>query len=202
MKRKAILLKQGLNDHDLFTSTKDCSLVKYFLQSAQGGCFMDEEIDEYTSTEIEKEYLIDQLENADYSFVYFSGHSFFLERLIHLPLSKGDFIKESDLIRPNKKQWIFLDCCRTNKETLPSPEFYIARHSNMLTPKTNAALESWVNDINHFGSFYMIYYTTKMGEYAHKNENGGYGTQSFFYDNDGTNKQRYRVVNERINANS
>jgi len=58
MKRKAILLKFGFDDNELFTSGKDLGLVKYFLKSAQGGHFSDEEIVEYISSEIEKDFYL------------------------------------------------------------------------------------------------------------------------------------------------
>lgn len=180
MKRKAILLKHGLNDYELFTSGKDLGLVKYFLKSAQGGCFLDEEIVEYISTEIEKDFLVSLIESADYSFIYFSGHSLFSERLVHIPLLNNDFIKESELIWPNKKQWIFLDCCRTSQETIQSPDFAMARDVNLLTPGNEIAREKWKKNISSFDSFYILYYTTRLGCYTYSNNDGGFGTQLFF----------------------
>jgi hypothetical protein len=180
MKRKAILLKFGLNDYELFTSGKDLGLVKCFLKSAQGGCFSDEEIVEYISTEIEKEHLVTLIESVEYSFIYFSGHSLFFERLVHIPLLNNDCIKESELIRPNKKQWIFLDCCRTSQQTIQSPDFEMARHVNLLTPGNDIAQEKWKNNISSFDSFYIIYYTTKLGCFSYNNNDGGFGTQLFF----------------------
>lgn len=180
MKRKAILLKFGLNDNELFTSGKDLGLVKYFLKSAQGGCFSDEEIVEYISSEIEKDFLSTLIESVEYSFIYFSGHSLFFERLVHIPLLNNDCIKESELIRPNKKQWIFLDCCRTGLQTIQSPDFAIARYVNLLTPGNDIALEKWKKNISSFDSFYILYYTTKLGCYSYNNNDGGFGTQLFF----------------------
>ena len=180
MKRKAILLKFGLNDYELFTSGKDLDLVKCFLKSAQGGCFSDEEIVEYISTEIEKDFLVTLIESVEYSFIYFSGHSLFFERLVHIPLLNNDCIKESELIQPNKKQWIFLDCCRTSQQTIQSPDFEMARHVNLLAPGNDIAQEKWKNNISSFDSFYIIYYTTKLGCLSYNNNDGGFGTQLFF----------------------
>jgi hypothetical protein len=148
-----------LDDNELFTSGKDLSLVKCFLKSAQGGCFSDEEIVEYISSEIEKDFLVALIESVEYSFIYFSGHSLFFERLVHIPLLNNDCIKESELIQPNKKQWIFLDCCRTSQQTIQSPDFEMARHVNLLAPGNDIAQEKWKNNISSFDSFYIIYYT-------------------------------------------
>jgi hypothetical protein len=180
MKRKAILLKYGLNDYELFTSGKDLGLVKCFLKSAQGGYFSDEEIVEYISSEIEKDFLVTLIESVEYSFIYFSGHSFFFERLVHIQLINNEFIKESELIRPNKKQWIFLDCCRTSQESFQSPDFVIARHMNLFVPGNDIAREKWKKNISSFDSFYILYYTTKLGCYSYNNNDGGFGTQLFF----------------------
>ena len=180
MKRKAILLKYGLNDDELFRSGKDLGLVKYFLKSAEGGYFSDEEIVEYISSEIEKDFLVALIESVEYSFIYFSGHSLFFERLIHIPLLNNELIKESELIRPNKKQWVFLDCCRTSRETIQSPDFTMARHVNLLTPGNDIAREKWEKNISSFDSFYVLYYTTKLGCYSYNNNDGGFGTQLFF----------------------
>jgi hypothetical protein len=180
MKRKAILLKFGFDDNELFTSGKDLGLVKYFLKSAQGGYFSDEEIVEYISSEIEKEFLVALIESVEYSFIYFSGHSLFFERLVHIPLLNNDCIKESELIRPSKKQWIFLDCCRTSRDTIQSPEFTMARHVNLLTPGNDIAREKWEKNISNIDSFYILYYTTKLGCFSYNNNDGGFGTQLFF----------------------
>jgi len=180
MKRKAILLKFGLDDNELFRSGKDFGLVKCFLKSAQGGSFSDEEIVEYISSEIEKEFLVTLIESVEYSFIYFSGHSLFFERLVHIPLLNNDYIKESELIRPNKKQWIFLDCCRTSQQTIQSPDFAIARHVNLLTPRNDIAYEKWEKNISCLDSFYILYYTTNLGCFSFNNHDGGFGTQLFF----------------------
>jgi len=152
-----------------------CLLLK---RTIFGGAY--NEIFEYNTSEIKKEFLVNEIESVDYSFVYFSGHSLFLDRLVHIPLLNNDFIKESELILPNKKQWIFLDCYRTNQETLQPPDFKLARHVNLLTPGNDIAREKWEKYISSFDSFYILYYTTKLGCYSYNNNDGGFGTQLFF----------------------
>ena len=82
--RKAILLKYVLNDSEDFKSNLDFGLAKAYLKSSEGGCFSENEIIELYSDRIEKNYLID---SVDYSFIYFSGHSHYFDRKIHLLLS-------------------------------------------------------------------------------------------------------------------
>lgn len=180
MKRKAILLKHCLNDCERLISEKDFGLIKYFLKSAQGGCFSDNEIIEYNSAEIKKEFLVGEIESVEYSFIYFSGHSSFHDRLVYLPMLNSDEISESELIRPNKKQWIFLDCCRTGKDAIQSPGFQFTRHLNRLTPGNDSARQKWEKHIASLEPFYILYYTTKLNCYSFNNNDGGYGTQLFF----------------------
>ena len=202
MKRKAILLKHCLDDYEHLISDKDFGLIKYFLKSAQGGCFSDDEIFEYNTSEIKKEFLISEIESVEYSFIYFSGHSSFHGRLVHLPLFNDDEIKESELMRPNKKQWIFLDCCRTSRETIQSPDFPMARHLNLLTPGNDIAREKWKKNISCFDSFYVLYYTTKLGCYSYNSNDGGFGTHLFFMtlmENTGINlsiKELMLIINQ------
>ena len=179
MKRKAFLLKHVLHEHENFTTDLDFDLVKCFLQSAEGGCFVDSEIVEYNTSAIRKDFLLHEIADVDYSFIYFSGHSSFHDRLVYLPML-DDHIKESELILPNKKQWIFLDCCRTNLDTIPSPDFQLPRYDNLFTPSNIIAHQNWEKSISALHSFYMMYYTTQLNAYAYRNNYGGFGTQLFF----------------------
>jgi hypothetical protein len=179
MKRKAILLRFTSNDNEFYKSDLDFGLVKHFLKSAQGGCFSEKEIIEFSTKEIHKQGLLDLIDSVDYSFIYFSGHSAFLDRLIHLQLSDC-LIKESELIRKNKKQWIFLDCCRTSNPSINSPEFSLPRHVNVLTENNEKDYQKWLTSVSNLEPFYLLYRTTQLNEFAFSNEFGGYGTQAFF----------------------
>jgi hypothetical protein len=179
MTRKAILLRFTTNDIERYKSDLDFGLVKSFLQSAQGGCFAVNEIVEYSTNDIDKQSLLDLINSVDYSFIYFSGHSEFLDRLIHLQLSDC-LIKESELIRKNKKQWIFLDCCRTNKPLINSPEFSMPRHEGIFTKNDEKDYQNWLTNVSNQESFYLLYRTTQINQFAFSNEFGGYGTQLFF----------------------
>jgi len=179
MKRKAFLLKHVLNEHENFTTDLDFGLVKCFLQSAEGGCFVDSEIVEYNTSAIRKDVLLHEIAEVDYSFIYFSGHSAFHDGLIYLTMLH-DQIKENELILPNKKQWIFLDCCRTNLDTIPSPDFQLPRHDNLFTPRNPIARQNWEKSISALPTFYLMYYTTQLNAYAYRNNYGGFGTQLFF----------------------
>jgi len=179
MTRKAILLRFTTNDIERYKSDLDFGLVKSFLQLAQGGCFAVNEIVEYSTNDIDKQSLLDLINSVDYSFIYFSGHSEFLDRLIHLQLSDC-LIKESELIKKNKKQWIFLDCCRTNKPSINSPEFSIPRHMGIFTKNNVKAYQNWLTNVSNQEPFYLLYRTTQINQFAFSNEFGGYGTQLFF----------------------
>jgi len=179
MKRKAILLRFTSNDNEFYKSDLDFGLVKHFLQSAQGGCFSEKEIIEFSTNEIHKQGLLNLIDSVDYSFIYFSGHSVFLDRLIHLQLSDC-LIKESELIRKNKKQWIFLDCCRTSNLSINSPEFSLPRHVDVFTENNEKDYQNWLTSVSNLEPFYLLYRTTQLNEFAFSNEFGGYGTQIFF----------------------
>ena len=179
MKRKAILLRFTSNDNEFYKSDLDFGLVKHFLQSAQGGCFSEKEIIEFSTNEIDKKGLLDLIDSVDYSFIYFSGHSAFLDRLIHLQLSDC-LIKESELIRKYKKQWIFLDCCRTSKPSMNSPEFSMQRHVGIFTKNNEKDYQNWMTNVSNQEPFYLLYHTTNLSDFAFSNDFGGYGTQIFF----------------------
>lgn len=178
--RIAILLRCSLDDAEEFKTDLDFGLVKAFLKSAQGGGFEEDEIIEHDTSIISKEYLIGLISQHEYSFIYFSGHSNYYNRRIVIPLLNEDYIFESELILRNKKQWIFLDCCRTNRNPIQSPEFNIPRHANIFTPANNELVSKWRNYITNAESFFVLCYTTEINGFAYSNEFGGYGTQLFF----------------------
>jgi len=178
--RKAILLSYCVDEHEKYKSDLDFGLVKAFLKSAAGGCFSDEEIGEYPSIFFTRESLFELLNCYDYMFVYFSGHSIFENRQVQIPLKNGEVIAESELIRPNKKLWIFMDCCRSFNEPTNSPDFDLPRIGCFLPASSLQRREDWVFKIGQMEPFSLIYYVTKLGEFAFSNANGGYGTQLFF----------------------
>lgn len=179
--RKVILLKYAENDLEDFRLDLDFGLVKSFLCSAPGGCFEENEIIELRTNEIEnEEELFKIIDNVDYSFLYFSGHSYFSERRLHLPL-KNKLMSAFDLHRENKKQWLFFDTCRTGQECTMSPEFSFERAAIQFSKKNVEAHKQWLDDINTLpNSTHINYYTAELGKHAFTNEHGGYGTQLFF----------------------
>ena len=178
--RKAILLSYCVDEHEKFKSDLDFGLVKSFLKSASGGCFRDEEIEEYASVFFTRKSLFELLDCYDYMFVYFSGHSLFENRQVQIPLKNSEVIAESEFIRPNKKLWIFMDCCRTQREPMNSPDFELPRKEYLFPQSCPQRRENWVSKISQMEPFSLIYYVTKLGEFAFSNAIGGFGTQIFF----------------------
>jgi hypothetical protein len=179
--RKAILLRYSENDLEDYRTNLDFGLIKYFLKSGTGGCFEDTEIIEMKINEIEnKQELFILIDSVDYSFIYYTGHSVFFNRQVHLPLN-AKLMRASDLERRNKKQWFFFDCCRTGKIGLQSPKFTFNIESIRFSTKTVIAKNQWMQDIESFTESSLAnYYVTEIGEDAFINEDGGYGTQLFF----------------------
>jgi len=179
--RKAILLRYAKNLHEELRINRDFELVKMFLKSAPGGCFEDNEIIELKTNEIQDEQeLFVLIDAVDYTFIYFSGHSAFFERRIHIPL-KDKFIRAFELQRDNKKQWLFFDTCRTSQEITQSPVFSFERVDIEFEEKNLESYRQWTHDINILPiPSRLNYYSTELGKYAFTNEEGGYGTQLFF----------------------
>jgi hypothetical protein len=146
--RKALLLYFGINDADKHQVDSDLSMVSAFLKSAEGGCFSDDEIVTISTDQIEQKDLIAFIDSVDFSFIYFSGHSHFENRLIYIPLKNEGFIKESDLIRREKKQWIFLDTCRSNGLSPKAPEFFIPRRIQGFTQPTEVSRLNWLKQVS------------------------------------------------------
>lgn len=178
--RKAFLLHYGIGEIEKQHIGLDIGLVKAFLTSAEGGCFTDEEIVAISSNQIAKEDLIAAIDSVDYSFIYFAGHSHFENRLIYIPLKNEQFIRESELVRSGKKQWIFLDTCRSNDIPPKSTEFHITNNFNRFSIPFEEAKTNWFNEIAALNPFYLICYTTELGGIAYSNEDGGFGAQLFF----------------------
>jgi hypothetical protein len=112
--RKAILLKYTKNDLEDYRTDLDFGLVKAFLKSAAGGCFKDNEIVVFITNDIEVDDILREIDQVDYSFVYFTGQAHFIGRATWLPLKNDVPLRVSDLQRKNKKQWFFFDCSRVN----------------------------------------------------------------------------------------
>jgi hypothetical protein len=179
--RKAILLRYSGDDLEDFRSKLDIGLVKYFLQSAPGGCFEEDEIIEYKTNEIDADVILREIDQVEYSFVYFTGHADFIDRATWIPLKDNALIRVSDLQRKNKKQWFFFDCCRTRQALTHSPEFSFERKSIHFPICNEKARQYCMQDLVSLPNDLCItYYTTEMGKYAFVNEHGGYGTQLFF----------------------
>jgi hypothetical protein len=178
--RQAILLNNCLDEHEKLKSCLDFGLVRSFLQSASGGGFFDNEILEFSSVMLTRDELLNLLDRADYSFVYFSGHSYFESRQVIIPLKNNDVISETEFILPNKKLWLFLDCCRTNKVAVNSPDIELLRKEYTFSKSSPENQVNWVSKISQMEPFYLIYYVTKLGGFAFSNAIGGYGTQLFF----------------------
>jgi hypothetical protein len=179
--RKAILLRYAENLHEELRINRDFELVKTFLKSAPGGCFDENEIIELKTNKIEDEIELFKLIDAvDYTFIYFSGHSAFINRRINLPL-KDKLMSAIELQRDNKRQWLFFDTCRTSLDRVQSPVFSFERADIKFTEKNPESHRQWTNDITLLpSSTHINYYCTEIGKYAFTNEQGGYGTQLFF----------------------
>ena len=191
--RKAILLcnDNSLDASEEFKSELDFGLVKCFLTSASGGSFNDDEILILKTNEITRDAIFEIIDASDYTFIYFSGHSNLVERRIQIPLINDQIIYESEFIRPNKKQWIFMDCCRSNNPAPNSPQFEILRNECIFPVKSRQKRAQWEGIVNSMDSFYLMYYVTELGNFAYTNYLGGYGTQKFFM-----------TLMEKLNGNS
>ncbi len=181
IKRKAILLKYSENDLVDYKNGLDIGLVKSFLKSSPGGSFEYNEIIELNTYEIKEIDLLREIDQVDYSFVYFTGHAHFIDRTTWIPSKNDGLIRVTDLQRRNKKQWFFIDCCRTNSERIQSPEFSFERNSIHFSEGNEKARKAWMQDIVRISKdICTTYYTTEMGKHSFVNKDGGYGTQLFF----------------------
>lgn len=197
--RKAILLKYTKNDLEDYRTDLDFGLVKAFLKSAAGGCFKDNEIVEFITNDIEGDVILREIDQVDYSFVYFTGQAHFIDRATWLPLKNDVPIRVSDLQRKNKKQWFFFDCSRVNSERIQSPEFSFERNSIHFPASNELAQQQWMQDLASLPNDVCItYYTTEMGKHAYVNEQGGYGTQIFFSTLSGMIKSKALVKIEEL----
>ncbi len=197
IKRKAILLKYSENDLVDYKNGLDIGLVKSFLKSSPGGSFEYNEIIELNTYEIKEIDLLREIDQVDYSFVYFTGHAHFIDRSTWIPSKNDGLIRVTDLQRRNKKQWFFIDCCRTNSERIQSPEFSFERNSIHFSEGNEKARKAWMQDIVRISKdICTTYYTTEMGKHSFVNEDGGYGTQLFF-----TNFSKLLEDRREINLN-
>jgi hypothetical protein len=197
IKRKAILLKYSENDLVDYKNGLDIGLVKSFLKSSPGGSFEYNEIIELNTYEIKEIDLLREIDQVDYSFVYFTGHAHFIDRSTWIPSKNDGLIRVTDLQRRNKKQWFFIDCCRTNSERIQSPEFSFERNSIHFSEGNEKARKAWMQDIVRISKdICTTYYTTEMGKHSFVNEDGGYVTQLFF-----TNLSKLLEDRREINLN-
>lgn len=178
--RQALLLSSCLDDYDKLKSEIDFGSVKNFLKSSPGGSFSNEEIFEFSSNGLSKDEVLTMIDRTDFTFVYFSGHSYFEDRQIVVPLKNNEMISESEFIRHNKKLWIFLDCCRTNETQVNSPSFELPRNMYLLPNDSPERRANWLLKISEMEPFFLIFYVTMLEGFAFSDATGGYGTQLFF----------------------
>ncbi len=183
--RKAILIQNYIygsrnSDHEKHKTNKDIGLVKTYLMSQIGGAFEEDEIICLSTDQIQKEGLIALIKEVDYSFIYYTGHAGFNNRQIEIPLLNDSSILESELIMENKKQWLFFDCCRTEREPILSPNFNFERLINIYKKGGQIEKNLWLEKMSMLKDFFFVYYTAIAGSFAFTNNDGGYGTQLFF----------------------
>lgn len=99
----------------------DIHNYRQFLASASGGAWNDD-VEIFTLNKPTKKELalpLIKCELADYSFILFTGHGCFSEELQEpvLDLGSGETICLSDLLAPNTKRTVILDCCQKVERT-------------------------------------------------------------------------------------
>jgi hypothetical protein len=99
----------------------DINNYRHFLTSAPGGAWNPEIEIKYLNKPTKKELAIPLIkcELADYSFILFTGHGYFSEDLQEpvLELGSGETICLSELLAPNTKRTVVLDCCQKIHKT-------------------------------------------------------------------------------------
>lgn len=118
MKRIAILIGSPGTPH-LNGVAKDIESIKAFLKSSSGGGWTTEEINETILNPSAKETLslLDNINTADFAFVYFSGHGFTgFNNRGKINVNSNEILEISELANRCKKQITIIDACRSYQE--------------------------------------------------------------------------------------
>lgn len=123
MKRKAILIG---NTRGLQGVSIDLAKTRAFLRSAQGGAWLDNEIETFENPRRDTllRYLrAARVDKADLGFVLFSGHGGHARRTV-LELNRdGETIEDADLHDLAVRQLTIHDCCRVEAQQTMTKSF-------------------------------------------------------------------------------
>ena len=118
MKRIALLIGSPGTPY-LTGVKKDIENIKTYLQSSIGGAWTSGEIKETTLNPSAKDTLslLDNINSADFAFVYFSGHGFTgTDNKGKININTNEVINISDIANRCKKQITLIDACRGYQE--------------------------------------------------------------------------------------
>ncbi len=117
MKKRALIIgSSGSGDSFLPGVERDINNLQEFLKSDLGGqWFKSEIVSLYNPTKLKLKEEIDKLKSLDldFSFVFFSGHGEYSNRMKcrRLYLTSTDFIYETDILKIAPKQLTIIDSC-------------------------------------------------------------------------------------------
>lgn len=180
MKRKALLIgAPGSEERFLAGVSVDMNNIENFLLSKNGGEWFSDEITKVVNpTRTELGSKLDQLKNADYSIIYFSGHGGIstVNSKYYVEInSDGDDFDVMLFNELSGRELIIIDSCRSYFTPMLNARRDSFLFAEMKTSSRYRERYDAVLQKSEYGTVY--FYAASPGQAANEDSNGGYFTQ-------------------------
>jgi len=176
--RKAILIGSPGENPVLRGVKSDLNNIGTYLRSEKGGAWYSDEIQSYYDPPIDEITDAISQNNADYLFVYFSGHgyteSYSNKRMLNL---KDKQIEDVLLLNRSPKQLIIIDACRSY--VTPGITGIPGLGPQWLPADGMQSIRDYFDDfISSSPEGKLIVHATQKGEFSYDSPNGGAFTKA------------------------
>lgn len=174
MKRQAILIC----NNDASGAQHDMEKWKKYLQSANGGSWIQGEIESKVNPSLEEVRNLLRCvsgDNPDFVFVAYAGHGEW-KRSTNIELNpRGETIREEEFFNLASRQIICLDCCRGVSQI----ELFDEAQERMFSATVRSSIrEAYDLRMMQADPQQVILYACQVGESAYGDNNGGYYTNN------------------------
>jgi hypothetical protein len=177
-KRKAILIGcPGTNEGYLYGVEQDLKNVSKYLQSEKGGVWYLSEIKTLSNPSYDQVKRELEKANADYTFVYFSGHGYTNSDSNHRMICLRDAnISDKNLLNNSPRQLVLIDACRNeiSQGLGEAPEFE-PQWEHITGSPVRELFDSYILN-SPIGK--LIVHGTQRGQYSYDSQSGGMFTNA------------------------
>lgn len=192
--RKAILIGcPGSGRSFLPGPAKDLENLKEFLQSDKGGRWYPNEITTLQNPTFEQLFEVVHSTNADYNFIYFSGHGYTTDEFNRMVSLRDRNVEDLFFINDSSRQLIVIDACRNFVGDGISGILDLGEqwyHFDGVY-ESREIFDRYIKNSPHGKT---IVHATQIGDYSYDSQTGGYFTKALLQVSTQVKTETYKPV--------